>query len=79
MGEVTYKEVDLTVRQDIADELFGRLGDVPDPVQVSDTWIATTLLDLRIRGTRAAFRAFTEHLRSEGIRALELAIGQPAR
>ena len=79
MGEVACKEVDLTVRKDIADELFGRLGDVPDPVKVSDTWIATTLLDLRIRGTRAAFRAFTEHLRSEGIRALELAIGKPAR
>ena len=79
MGEVARKEVDLTVRKDIADELFGRLGDVPDPVTVSDTWVATTMLDLRIRGTRAAFRAFTEHLRSEGIRALELAVDKPAR
>ena len=72
LGNKTYQEVDVTIKRRIADELFKRLRDVPDPV-------VATALKIRVRGTRHAFRLFIDHLRAEGIRALEKAVGKKAR
>ncbi len=70
LGEIAYQEVDVTVKQGIADGLFARLRDVKDPV---------TEGPIQIHGTRHAFRSFVDHLRAEGIRALEMAVGKKAR
>lgn len=72
LGDVAYQAIDQTVKHRIADELFGRLRDIPDPV-------VATALKIRVSGTRHAFRLFVEHLRAEGIRALEMAVGRRAR
>lgn len=69
LGDIAYQEVDVAVKRRIADELFARLRDVKDPVESP----------IRIHGTRHAFRLFVDHLRAEGIRALEMAVGQKAR
>lgn len=71
LGDVAYQAVDHAVKHRIADELFGRLRDIPDPV-------VATALKIRVAGTRHAFRLFVEHLRAEGIRGLEMAIGRRA-
>jgi len=72
LGSVAYEAVDVAIKGKIADGLFYHLGDVPDPV-------VATKLKLRISGTRHVYRLFIEHLRKEGIRALELAVGRKAR
>jgi hypothetical protein len=72
LGDVAYQAIDDTVKHRIPDELFGRLRDIPDPV-------VATALKIRVVGTRHAFRLFIDHLRAEGIRALEMAVGRRAR
>jgi hypothetical protein len=70
LGEVAHRAIDVAVKQRMADELFKRLRDVPEPTEAAG---------LRIWGARHAFRLFIEHLRAEGIRALELAVEQKSR
>jgi hypothetical protein len=70
LGDVAYCAVDDTVKVRLANALFERLRDVQEPTEAGG---------LRIWGARHAFRLFTEHLRREGIRALELAIDAKAR
>jgi DNA-binding transcriptional ArsR family regulator len=55
----------------VADELHRKVNDVNDPVEAS--------LGQKIHGTRIAYRSFVAHLRAEGVRALENAIGKRSR
>jgi hypothetical protein len=70
LGSETRAAVDASVRGTIASELLARIDDVPDPVR---------RYGMEVRGTKAAFRAFCEHLRGQGIAALERAVGRKAR
>jgi hypothetical protein len=70
LGSVAYKEVDKTVREDIADALFERMKDVPDRVSMKGQ---------TVMGIRHAFRTFIDHLRANGISALEAAVSKKAR
>lgn len=70
LGPAAYKEVDATIRRRIANELFGRLKDVPDRVKSKGQ---------TVMGIRHALRMFIDHLRSTGIGALESAVGKKAR
>ncbi|HRB14698.1 MAG TPA: hypothetical protein PK224_02815 [Nitrospira sp.] len=70
LGNVAYREVDITVKHGIADELFARLRDVPDTVSAKGQ---------TVRGVRHAFRSFIDRLRVDGIRVLEEAVGKKSR
>jgi hypothetical protein len=70
LGPAAYKEVDDTVRRRIANELFGRLKDSPDRVAKKGQIIM---------GISHACRTFIDHLRANGIGALEAAVGRKAR
>jgi hypothetical protein len=63
LGEIAYQEVDVTVKQGIADGLFARLRDVKDPV---------TEGPIQIHGTRHAFDRLstTSALKDSGARWL---------
>jgi hypothetical protein len=70
LGDVLCKEVDSTVKGEIADQLAKRAKDVPN---------TATALKMTIHGTRDALDAFVQHLRRYGITALVNAVGKPAR
>jgi hypothetical protein len=70
LGPAAYREVDVTIRQRIASELFGLRKLIDDPV---DSPVG------KIHGTRRAFLQFAEHLRNDGITVLETAVGKKAR
>ncbi len=61
LGDTTYKIVDETVKNTMANDLHARLASVKD------------------QNLRGALRSFVDHLRSEGIRALEKAVAKKAR
>jgi hypothetical protein len=71
LGDVAYRAIDQAVKVRVASELHKKVDDVDDPVEAS--------LGLRIHGTRNAYRSFVAHLRTEGIVALENAIGKRSR
>jgi hypothetical protein len=70
LGDVTYRAVNEAVQCQIAEDLEGMVCSVDDPVVTGP---------LRVYGTRNALRAFVRHLREDGIKALEKAVGKPAR
>ena len=70
LGPAAYREVDKTIRQRIANELFDRMKDIPDRVSAKGE---------TVMGIRHAFRTFIDHLRSSGIGALEASVGKKAR
>lgn len=74
LGDVAYRAVDETVKCQIADDLEGLIAGVADPAVAKRAGMT-----VRIHGTRNAFRAFVTHLRTSGIRAIEDAVGKPAR
>lgn len=74
LGEVAYRAVNETVQCQIADDLEALIPNVADPAIASRAGVT-----FRIYGTRNAFRAFVKHLRASGIKAIEDAVGKPAR
>lgn len=75
LGDDALRAVDETVRCQIADELGSLICNISDPA-VKDIG---GVIEFRLFGTRNAFRAFLRHLREDGIKAIELAIGKAAR
>ena len=71
LGDLAFRAVDETIRGGIASQLNELACNVTDPVSGP--------LGLRIYGTRSAFRSFVKHLRTEGITAIEKAVGRAAR
>ena len=71
LGDVAYCAVDKTVKGQIAAELRVLACEVQDPVEGS--------LGVKIYGTRNAYRSFVQHLSADGIKAIETAVGKPAR
>ncbi len=74
LGPDAYREVDRIVKTRVYDELFKKLKNV-DETATASLGVTT----LRIHGVRHAFRLFTEHLRTDGIRVAENAVGRKAR
>ena len=70
LGPIAYQAVDATVKGDIADEMKKLSKDMDDT--------ATKYLQT-VHGIRGAYDVFVRHLQTEGIRALEAAMGRPAR
>lgn len=66
LGNVAYEEIDRTVKRTIAKQLHDLKLDVPER-------------DKGVSGIRHAYLLFVKHLRAEGIRALEIAVGRKAR
>jgi hypothetical protein len=71
LGTVAYAAVDKAVKRRITKELAAKIKTVDDP--------APGPAGSKIHGTREAFQAFVKHLGDEGIRALQEAVGKPAR
>jgi subtilisin family serine protease len=71
LGGAAFTAVDETVRGTIAGELHEMAGTIQDPVNAG--------LGMRIYGTRNAFLSFVRHLRTDGITAIEKAVGRAAR
>lgn len=71
LGEMAYAAVDETVKSSIASELHGMANRVKDPISAP--------LGIRVYGTRSALLSFVRHLRTEGIGAIERAVGSSAR
>jgi hypothetical protein len=71
LGDAAYRAIDDAVTLRVAGEFHKKVNDVNDPVEAP--------LGQRIHGTRNAYRSFVAHLRTEGIVALENAIGKPCR
>ncbi|MFI5893992.1 S8 family serine peptidase [Actinoplanes sp. NPDC051513] len=71
LGDAAYRAMDETVRHRIADELAELSRKVDDRIEAP--------LGLRVQGVRGAYGAFVRSLRSDGILAIEKAVGHPAR
>jgi hypothetical protein len=71
LGDVAHGAIDAAVRVRVARELHAKAADVEDPVKAS--------LGMTIHGTRSAYLSFVTHLRTDGIVALENAIGKRSR
>jgi subtilisin family serine protease/LAS superfamily LD-carboxypeptidase LdcB len=71
LGNAAYSAVDESVKGAIAGELHDMAGSIADPIEAP--------LGQRVYGIRNAFLAFVRHLRSDGIKAIEKAVGTPAR
>lgn len=71
LGDIAYRQVDATVKGEIATELAAKVPLIQDP--------AKGPLGVEIHGVRAALQAFVQHLRTDGIGALEKAVGRRAR
>jgi hypothetical protein len=75
LGPAAYDAVNEAVKTKIAEELAKHTKKVPDSVPGH-------LLGVRIvtvRGVKGAFQAFVDHLRADGIKAIENAVGKRAR
>lgn len=70
LGPLAYQAVDATVKGDIVTELMKLSNTIDDSV---------SKFGMTVRGIRAAYNAFVQHLRNDGISALEAAMGQKAR
>jgi hypothetical protein len=70
LGPLAYQGVDTTVKGDIVAELTKLSNSIDDSV---------SKFGMTVRGIRAAYNAFVQHLRNDGITALEAAMGQKAR
>jgi hydroxymethylglutaryl-CoA reductase len=70
LGPLAYQAVDATVKGDIVTELMKLSNTIDDSVSKFGTIVP---------GIRAAYNAFVQHLRNDGISALEAAMGQKAR
>ncbi len=70
LGTEARAAVDDAVRVTIAGELLKLADKVKDPINAP--------LGIRVYGIRNAFRDFVRHLRTEGIVAIEKAVGRPA-
>jgi hypothetical protein len=77
LGDVAYRTVDEAVKGRIAGELRDMAGQLDDRIDLPDwlRWAGIT----DVYGIRSAFLAFARHLSSDGIRAIETAVGRPAR
>ena len=71
LGDVAFGVVDETVKGRIASELHEMAEKVTDPIDAG--------LGMRVHGTRNAFLSFVRHLRTDGITAIEKAVGISAR
>jgi hypothetical protein len=71
LGDAALRAIDEAVKGRIASELHDMAGSVQDPISPG--------LGMRVYGTRSAFLLFVRHLRTDGIAALEKAVGKPAR
>jgi hypothetical protein len=74
LGTVTRKAVDDTVRYRLSKEINEVIPDIDDTS--NETHLGVTI---RVTGIKAALGAFAKHLEDQGIRALEDAVGKPAR
>jgi hypothetical protein len=70
LGNAAFAAVDETVKGEIAGQLHEMAKDIEEPVKA---------LGMTIYGTRNAFLSFVRHLRTDGIAAIEKAVGRPAR
>lgn len=70
LGPTARAAVDETVKTTISAELRALAGNVADPI--------TAPFGIRVYGIQNAFLAFVRHLRSDGIGAIEKAVGKPA-
>jgi hypothetical protein len=68
---VAASEGDLAVKGEIASQMASKVKNVQDP--------AIGPGGVKIYGTKPALEAFVAHLCKDGIRALEKAVGKPAR
>jgi hypothetical protein len=69
LGPAAYKAVNDTVKGQIVSELTRLVPSVKDSV---------TRYHMTVNGVRGAFQAFIDHLRSDGIKAIENAVGKRA-
>jgi subtilisin family serine protease len=71
LGDAAFGAVDETVKGTIASELHAMAENVKDPISAP--------LGMRVYGTRSAFLSFVRHLHTDGIAAIEKAVGKAAR
>ena len=71
LGDAAFGAVDETVKAEIAGELHEMATTVQDPINAG--------LGMRVYGTRNAFLSFVRHLHTDGIAAIEKAVGKSAR
>jgi hypothetical protein len=71
LGDAAFSAVDEAVKGQIASELHEMAKDVKDPINAP--------LGIRVYGTQSALLSFARHLRTDGVAAIEKAVGKSAR
>jgi GH25 family lysozyme M1 (1,4-beta-N-acetylmuramidase) len=74
LGNEASRAVDIAVRERIAGTLASMITQIDEPTRIKQWGIEIT-----IHGTRSAFARFVQHLATDGITAVEQAVGKRAR